>query len=102
MAAAAVVQNVMIVNSCDSGSLAQENARGRKSFDASRLGRRVSDRKPFFFEKKKQKTFANLAAVSPERLGSNEQKFFGSFFQKRTSSFTLGGILFVVLSIAAV
>jgi hypothetical protein len=98
MAAAAVVQNVMIVNSCDSGSLAQENARGRKSFDASRLGRRVSDRKPFFFEKKKQ----NLAAVSPERLGSNEQKFFGSFFQKRTSSFTLGGILFVVLSIAAV
>jgi hypothetical protein len=42
----------------------------------------------FFFEKKKQKTFAHLAAASPERLSPDSQKFFGSFFQKRTSSFS--------------
>jgi hypothetical protein len=45
-----------------------------------------SERKVFFFEKKKQKTFACLAAASPERLGPDSQKFFGSFFQKRTAS----------------
>jgi hypothetical protein len=38
----------------------------------------MSDRrKAFFFEKKKQKTFASLRA-------RRDQKFFGSFFQKRT------------------
>jgi hypothetical protein len=46
-------------------------------------------RKYFFFEKKKQKTFAFLATRSRFLLGapSNEQEFFGSFLQKRTNSF---------------
>ena len=46
-------------------------------------------RKVFFFEKKKQKTFAcRLAAASPTQ--AKVQKFFGSFFQKRTlTSFLL-------------
>jgi hypothetical protein len=35
-------------------------------------------RKYFFFERKKQETFANWLI---------EQKFFGSFFQKRTACF---------------
>jgi hypothetical protein len=53
--------------------------------------RRSQVSKHFFFEKKKQKTF-----VTPGQRGKHrprhtqtpgEQKFFGSFFQKRTSSF---------------
>ncbi len=46
--------------------------------------------KAFFFEKKKQKTF--IFSPSPairheaDRTYLNEQKFFGSFFQKRTTS----------------
>ena len=43
--------------------------------------------KDFFFEKKKQKTFVCFAAPVRQRTfptGSNGQKFFGSFFQKRT------------------
>jgi len=47
-----------------------------------------SEEKVFFFEKKQQKTFVCLTAALPGRLSSNEQKFFGSFFQKRTASFT--------------
>jgi hypothetical protein len=39
------------------------------------------ERKYFFFEKKKQKTFDCLVSYL------NNQKFFGSFFQKRTASF---------------
>jgi hypothetical protein len=40
--------------------------------------------KHFFFEKKKQKTFMSWDA--PFRTGTlKDQKFFGSFFQKRTS-----------------
>jgi hypothetical protein len=43
-------------------------------------------RKVCFFEKKQQKTFGRLASSFPgARLIS--QKFFGSFFQKRTTSF---------------
>jgi hypothetical protein len=42
-------------------------------------------RKVFFFEKKKQKTFVCLAAAFPDQLSPDSQKFFGSFFQKRTS-----------------
>jgi hypothetical protein len=44
----------------------------------------LKGRKIFFFEKKKQKTFITLAQrnwIAPLRT----QKFFGSFFQKRTS-----------------
>jgi len=42
-------------------------------------------RKVFFFEKKKQKTFGGLSRSCRQRTLS-EQKFFGSFFQKRTTS----------------
>jgi hypothetical protein len=50
-------------------------------------------KKYFFFEKKKQKTFA-LCAKPPDQMGQsggvlNRQKFFGSFFQKRTASLLL-------------
>jgi hypothetical protein len=44
-------------------------------------------RKHFFFEKKKQKTFANWASLYPGRPQPNSQKFFASFFQKRGPSF---------------
>jgi hypothetical protein len=45
----------------------------------------------FFFEKKNQKTFATCGrsrfqAAEPDSEGQL-QKFFGSFFQKRTTSF---------------
>jgi hypothetical protein len=47
--------------------------------------------KLFFFEKKNQKTFATLAQSRiPQPVPASErhlQKFFGSFFQKRTPSF---------------
>jgi len=43
----------------------------------------------FFFEKKNQKTFANMGRSLAQAAGSDyerqQQKFFGSFFQKRTS-----------------
>jgi hypothetical protein len=50
-----------------------------------------SKRKQFFFEKKNQKTFAN-GGQHPVRKGQSRaagesQKFFGSFFQKRTAFF---------------
>jgi hypothetical protein len=42
----------------------------------------------FFFEKKNQKTFAPLSQAptqtGPTGATRKEQKFFGSFFQKRT------------------
>jgi hypothetical protein len=41
----------------------------------------------FFFEKKNQKTFASLGRASQERPKPNNQKFFASFFQKRSSFF---------------
>ena len=37
--------------------------------------------------KKEAKTFANAVADSPESRRQHQQKFFGSFFQKRTASF---------------
>jgi len=47
-------------------------------------------RKYFFFEKKKQKTFICLVdAAGTIDTHRNEQKFFGSFFQKRTASLVL-------------
>jgi hypothetical protein len=39
-----------------------------------------------FSEEKKQKTFATWSR-SPKHLRAQSQKFFGSFFQKRTPSF---------------
>jgi hypothetical protein len=44
--------------------------------------------KRFFFEKKKQKTFANCGLRHCCCHTPQEQKFFGSFFQKRTSFFS--------------
>jgi len=47
-------------------------------------------RKYFFFEKKKQKTFALLVdALDATGTYRRAQKFFGSFFQKRTAFFAL-------------
>jgi hypothetical protein len=43
--------------------------------------------KRFFFEKKKQKTFKCCRALV-QQCAPKTQKFFGSFFQKRTSSLT--------------
>jgi hypothetical protein len=39
--------------------------------------------KVFFFEKKKQKTFTSSGAPRGQ-VRDSDQKFFGSFFQKRT------------------
>jgi hypothetical protein len=48
----------------------------------------TSSRKQFFFEKKNQKTLALLVdAAGTIDTYRKEQKFFGSFFQKRTASF---------------
>jgi len=41
----------------------------------------------FFFEKKKQKTFTSWDACPQQGHVSGNQKFFGSFFHKRTSFF---------------
>jgi hypothetical protein len=38
-------------------------------------------------EKRSKKLLFVLASAFPDGLSPNEQKFFGSFFQKRTSSF---------------
>jgi hypothetical protein len=50
---------------------------------------RCEARKYFFFEKKKQKTFAPLGHAVKSMANRNEQKFFGSFFQKRTAFLAL-------------
>jgi hypothetical protein len=46
-------------------------------------------RKQFFFEKKNQKTFISFVRPSgspgSRHAEGNSQKFFGSFFQKRTA-----------------
>jgi hypothetical protein len=42
-----------------------------------------------FVNKKKQKNFNNFWPVALERPREAEQKFFGSFFQKRTPCFYL-------------
>jgi len=41
----------------------------------------------FFFEKKNQKTSTSLGPLHPERPKPNMQKFFASFFQKRSAFF---------------
>jgi len=46
---------------------------------------RKEESKNFFFEKKKQKTFINLGQRLFHQHGINYQKFFASFFQKRSS-----------------
>jgi hypothetical protein len=43
-----------------------------------------TESKRFFFEKKKQKTFTNWATGGATST-DQDQKFFGSFFQKRTA-----------------
>jgi hypothetical protein len=44
-------------------------------------------RKIFFFEKKKQKTFAHWASASPERLGPEFKSFLVLFFKKELLAF---------------
>jgi len=39
-------------------------------------------RKPFFFEKKNQKTFIHLARAKADRLGSKGNSFLVLFFKK--------------------
>jgi hypothetical protein len=52
---------------------------------------RARARKLFFFEKKNQKTFTNCIQQARQRGQSgaalNRQKFFASFFQKRSAFF---------------
>jgi hypothetical protein len=45
---------------------------------------RLEAEKTVFLEKKNQKTFTNLAAASPRKPRPKIQKFFASFFQKRS------------------
>jgi hypothetical protein len=45
--------------------------------------------RPSFLKKRSKKLLSVSASVFPDRLSSNEQKFFGSFFQKRTASLRL-------------
>jgi hypothetical protein len=52
------------------------------------------DRKNFFFEKKKQKTSGPAGCGSVVASAPREQKFFGSFFQKRTAFFFLPGTVY--------
>jgi hypothetical protein len=52
------------------------------------MGHREEGRKVFFFEKKKQKTFTSLGSVYPGKAEARVEKFFGSFFQKRTAYFS--------------
>jgi hypothetical protein len=51
-------------------------------------GARQGKKEVFFFEKKKQKTFAPWSRASSsgtrQVIRAQKQKFFGSFFQKRT------------------
>jgi AcrR family transcriptional regulator len=44
-----------------------------------------AERKRFFFEKKNQKTFIHWSAWPETGVAQRREKFFGSFFQKRTS-----------------
>jgi len=47
-----------------------------------------AQRKNFFFEKKKQKTFTNWSRARPTGAATYDQKFFGSFFKKEQLSFS--------------
>jgi len=56
-----------------------------QSANAGACGAAVVMQEEFFFEKKNQKTFALWTRHAGQGAHPNEQKFFGSFFQKRTS-----------------
>jgi hypothetical protein len=43
--------------------------------------------KTSFLKKRSKKLLFTLASAHPERLSPDKQKFFGSFFQKRTACF---------------
>jgi hypothetical protein len=68
----------------------QKDGRG-VPVDADAIGsvRRQGLRKRFFFEKKNQKTFIRWSPVGRRWHKLNGQKFFGSFFQKRTAFLSL-------------
>jgi hypothetical protein len=54
---------------------------------SARRPRRADEKEVFFFEKKNQKTFTPLAAAPTSQWAAHakEQKFFGSFFQKKNT-----------------
>jgi len=47
----------------------------------------LKEGKRFFFEKKNQKTFGPAGCGGAVAKARNEQKFFASFFQKRSAFF---------------
>jgi hypothetical protein len=47
----------------------------------------LNEERSSFLKKRSKKLLSVSAAASPDGLSPNEQKFFGSFFQKRTASF---------------
>ena len=49
----------------------------------------MGERKVFFSEEKKQKTFANSGVCAACKVRDSVAKSFGSFLQKRTSSLLL-------------
>jgi hypothetical protein len=51
--------------------------------------RRQAEGRSAFLKKRSKKLFSVLASACPETLSPGSQKFFGSFFQKRTASFVL-------------
>jgi hypothetical protein len=61
--------------------------RGVKGWSARAVEGR--EERTSFLKKKKQKTFVYLASASPGKLSPDTQKFFGSFFQKRTAFYHL-------------
>jgi hypothetical protein len=51
-------------------------------------GNQAKKGKAFFFEKKEAKNFCRFGCGLSGEARPKMQKFFGSFFQKRTASFT--------------
>jgi hypothetical protein len=53
----------------------------------------IEESKRFFFEKKKQKTFIYGGLWQAPANAPKEQKFFASFFQKRSAFLYFSGLL---------
>jgi hypothetical protein len=56
------------------------------------LGKLMKEARFFFFVKKKQKTFANLAYALPRRVGLMDKSFLLLFYKKEESSFCVASI----------
>jgi hypothetical protein len=61
---------------------------GRCGGFSARVPAAAEERKGFFFEKKKQKTLTPMGFGTAHAQTLNSQKFFASFFQKRSAYFT--------------